>query len=147
MGLGPICLCPQATGRGRGSVQEALAGLLPAAGGAPLVPVLNAVHLAALLSFPAGFPTRRVNEGMVTRWPASKGATRAGRPTASLASETSPTGSLGPTLGTRGGWGQEPPRRSRERTGSPGGALVQRWRRDDQVRLHGRGRLLGLAEA
>lgn len=82
--MGPICLCPQAAGRGRGSVQEALAGLLPAAGGAPLVPVLNAVHLAALFSFPAGFP---------------------------------------------------------------GGALGPRWRRDDQVRLHGRRRLLGLAEA
>lgn len=33
----------------RGSVEEALAGFLPATGGAPLVPVLDAVHLTALL--------------------------------------------------------------------------------------------------
>lgn len=43
-----------------GSVQEALAGLLPAAGCAPLVPVLNAVHFAALLSLPAGLPAKRI---------------------------------------------------------------------------------------
>lgn len=41
-----------------GSVQEALAGLLPPAGCAPLVPVLYAVHLTALLGFSAGFPDR-----------------------------------------------------------------------------------------
>ena len=43
---------------GTGSVQEALAGLLPAAGGAPLVPVLDAIHFAALLSLPTGLPAK-----------------------------------------------------------------------------------------
>lgn len=41
-----------------GSVQEALAGLLPPAGCAPLVPVLYAVHLTALLGFSTGFPDK-----------------------------------------------------------------------------------------
>lgn len=39
-----------------GSVQEALAGFLPPAGRAPLVPVLDAIYLAALLGLPTGFP-------------------------------------------------------------------------------------------
>lgn len=47
-----------------GSVQEALAGLLPPAGCAPLVSVLNAVHLTALLGLSTGFPDREQNEGM-----------------------------------------------------------------------------------
>lgn len=38
------------------SVQEALAGLFPAAGRAPLIPVLDAVNLAAFLGFAADFP-------------------------------------------------------------------------------------------
>lgn len=46
-----------------GSVQEALAGLLPAAGCAPLVPVLNAVYFAALLSLPAGLPGTALGPG------------------------------------------------------------------------------------
>lgn len=48
---------------GTGSVQEALTGLLPAAGRAPLVPVLDAVHLPALLSLPAGFPVTQESGG------------------------------------------------------------------------------------
>lgn len=67
-----------------GSVQEALAGLLPPAGCAPLVPVLDAVHLTALLGLSTGFP---------------------------------------------------------------GAALSTGWGGDNQVRLHCRWRLLGLAEA
>lgn len=47
-----------------GSVQEALAGLLPPAGCAPLVPVLNAIHLTALLGLSTGFPDREQNEGV-----------------------------------------------------------------------------------
>lgn len=49
-----------------GSVQEALAGLLPPAGCAPLVPVLDAIHLTALLGLSTGFPDREQNEGSVT---------------------------------------------------------------------------------
>lgn len=41
---------------GPGSVQEALAGLLPPAGRAPQLPTLHAVHLPALLGVPAGPP-------------------------------------------------------------------------------------------
>lgn len=44
---------------GTGSVQEALAGLLPAAGCTPLVPVLDAIHFTALLSLPTGFPVKK----------------------------------------------------------------------------------------
>lgn len=51
------------SGGGVGSVQEALAGLLPAAGRAPLVPVLDAIHFAALLSLPTGFPGQKELEG------------------------------------------------------------------------------------
>ena len=103
--------------------------------------------LRHFLASPRAFLQDRSMRGWSPAGQPARGTTGAGGPTASLASETSPTGSLGPALGTRGGWGQEPPRRSRERTGSPGGALSPRWRRDDQVRLHGRRRLLGLAEA
>lgn len=39
-----------------GSVQETLAGLLPAAGRAPQVPVVHAVHFPALLSITPGLP-------------------------------------------------------------------------------------------
>ncbi len=39
------------------SVGESLAGLFPAAGGAPHVPVLHPVHLTALLPFTAHLPT------------------------------------------------------------------------------------------
>lgn len=46
-----------------GSVQEALAGLLPPAGCAPLVPVLYAVHLTALLGFSTGFPGAALGPG------------------------------------------------------------------------------------
>lgn len=46
-------------GAGReGSVQEALAGFFPPASRAPLVPVLDAVHLTALLGFTADFPAK-----------------------------------------------------------------------------------------
>lgn len=41
------------------SVQEALAGLLPAARRAPLLPVLDAVHLPALLGFTTKLPADR----------------------------------------------------------------------------------------
>lgn len=44
--------------RWTGSVQEALAGLLPAAGGAPQVPVLHAVHLPALFALSPRLPAR-----------------------------------------------------------------------------------------
>lgn len=40
------------------SVQEALAGFFPPAGCAPLVPVLDAVHLTALLGFTTNFPAK-----------------------------------------------------------------------------------------
>lgn len=40
------------------SVQEALAGFFPPAGRAPLVPVLDAVHLTALFGFTADFPAK-----------------------------------------------------------------------------------------
>lgn len=43
-------------GEARGSVDEPLAGLLPAAGRAPHVPVLHPVHLAALFAFSSGLP-------------------------------------------------------------------------------------------
>lgn len=46
-----------------GSVQEALAGLLPPAGRAPLVPVLDAVHLPALLGLSTGFPAAALSPG------------------------------------------------------------------------------------
>lgn len=39
-----------------GSVDEALARLLPAAGGAPHVPVFHAINLAALFAFTSGLP-------------------------------------------------------------------------------------------
>lgn len=42
----------------RGSVGEPLARLLPAAGGAPQVPVLHAVHLAALFALSPRLPAR-----------------------------------------------------------------------------------------
>lgn len=44
-------------GGGRRSVGESLAGLFPAAGGAPHVAVLHPVHLTALLPFTAHLPT------------------------------------------------------------------------------------------
>lgn len=44
--------------RARGSVGEPLARLLPAAGGAPQVPVLHAVHLAALFALSPRLPAR-----------------------------------------------------------------------------------------
>lgn len=40
------------------SVQEALAGFFPPAGRAPLVPVLDAIHLTALFGFTADFPAK-----------------------------------------------------------------------------------------
>lgn len=43
-------------GQAAGSVQEAPAGLLPAAGPAPEVPALHAIHLPALLGIPSGLP-------------------------------------------------------------------------------------------
>lgn len=46
-----------------GSVQEALAGFLPPAGRAPLVPVLDAIYLAALLGLPTGFPGAALGPG------------------------------------------------------------------------------------
>lgn len=39
-----------------GSVDEALARLLPAAGGAPHVPVFHPINLAALFAFTSGLP-------------------------------------------------------------------------------------------
>lgn len=42
-----------------GSVDEPLAGLLPAAGGAPHVPVFHPVNLAALFAFSSGLPARQ----------------------------------------------------------------------------------------
>jgi len=59
-------------GEGRGtavlrSVQEALAGFFPPAGRAPLVPVLDAVHLTALLGFTADFPAKGRKEQIFIR--------------------------------------------------------------------------------
>lgn len=56
-------------GGGQRSVGKSLAGLFPAAGGAPHVAVLHPVHLAALLPFTAHLPTeegRRTDETVVT---------------------------------------------------------------------------------
>lgn len=39
-----------------GSVDESLAGLLPAAGGTPHVPVFHPINLAALFAFSSGLP-------------------------------------------------------------------------------------------
>lgn len=44
------------------SVQEALAGFFPPAGCAPLIPVLNAVHLTALFGFTTDFPAKGEEE-------------------------------------------------------------------------------------
>ena len=44
------------------SVNETLAGLLPAAGCAPHVPVLHAVHLPALLALSPGLPVRQARK-------------------------------------------------------------------------------------
>lgn len=49
----------------RRSVGKSLAGLFPAAGGAPHVAVLHPVHLAALLPLAAHLPTGE-ERGMVT---------------------------------------------------------------------------------
>lgn len=49
---------PRAGAGREGSVQEALAGFFPPASRAPLVPVLDAVHLTALLGFTADFPAK-----------------------------------------------------------------------------------------
>lgn len=43
----------------RSSVEEALAGFLPATGGAPLIPVLDAVDLTTLLSLATDPPVER----------------------------------------------------------------------------------------
>lgn len=58
-----LFLTPAAKGEARtagaapcSSVDEPLAGLLPAAGGAPHVPVLHAVHLPALFALSPGLP-------------------------------------------------------------------------------------------
>lgn len=40
------------------SVQKTLAGFFPPAGRAPLVPVLDAVHLTALFGFTTDFPAK-----------------------------------------------------------------------------------------
>lgn len=45
-----------------GSVQETLAGLLPAAGRAPHVAILHAVHLPALLALSPGLPVRQARK-------------------------------------------------------------------------------------
>lgn len=49
-------------GRPWPSVSEPLAGLLPAAGGAPHVPVLHPVHLPALSALSPGLPVRQERE-------------------------------------------------------------------------------------
>lgn len=54
-----------------GSVDEPLAGLLPAAGGAPHVPVFHPVNLAALFAFSSGLsqgdcPSGRGGQGGVS---------------------------------------------------------------------------------
>lgn len=48
------------------SVQEALAGLLPAAGRAPLLSVLDAVNLSALLGFTANPPAEQTETTLTT---------------------------------------------------------------------------------
>lgn len=45
------------------SVYEPLAGLLPAAGGAPHLLALHSVYLAALLGFPSWLPGEEEEEG------------------------------------------------------------------------------------
>lgn len=46
----------------RASVSETLAGLLPATGRAPHVPILHAVHLPALLALSPGLPVRQARK-------------------------------------------------------------------------------------
>ena len=53
--------------RARTSVSEALAGLLPAAGRAPHVPILHAVHLPALLALSPGLPVRQARKQQSVR--------------------------------------------------------------------------------
>lgn len=102
--------------------------------------------LRHFLASPRAFLQARVKRGWSPAGQPARGTTRAGGPTASLASETSPHRLPGTNPGDEGRVGTGAPKISREDS-SPGGALGPRRRRDDQVRLHGRGRLLGLAEA
>lgn len=66
---------PAAGPRARVSVGEALAGFLPAAGGAPQVTVLHAVHLPALPALAARLPAR---QGRTVTQRERVGASRAG---------------------------------------------------------------------
>lgn len=52
-------------------VQEPLAGLLPAAGCAPQVPALHAIHFPALLRIAAGLPQADSNPGGQGGWAGS----------------------------------------------------------------------------